>query len=142
MNKLGWDISSNIKSQKTAHQAPKLPPAGKQKLSGVTSGYGGLMIQLGQIYTPKKSYFQAFVDLTIFCTERGGVIVVYLIFLSKKLRRSINFRGPCRIGLMSRSLTYFQECSEFFKKVQVCFYLQWSGQRASVHTFCGADLHR
>ena len=65
-----WDISSNFKSQKTAHRAAKRPPAGNKKLSKVTSGYGGLMIPLGRIRaTPKNGdymgvpqkneYFQA-----------------------------------------------------------------------------------
>ena len=54
-NKLGWDISSNLKSKKKAHQVAKRPPAGKQKLSGVTSGYGGLMIQFGRIHLTTKN---------------------------------------------------------------------------------------
>ena len=50
-----WDISSNFKSQKTAHRAAKRPPAGNQKLSKITSGYGGLMIPLDRIRaTPKN----------------------------------------------------------------------------------------
>ena len=43
-NMLGWDISSNLKSQITAHRPAKWPPARKQKLSKVTLGNGGLMI--------------------------------------------------------------------------------------------------
>ena len=50
-----WDISSNFKSQKTAHRAAKRPPAGNQNLSKVTSGYVGLMIQLGRIHTTPKN---------------------------------------------------------------------------------------
>ena len=41
---------SNLRKRPT-----KRPAAGNQKLSGVTKGYGGLMIQLGWIHlTPKN----------------------------------------------------------------------------------------
>ena len=43
------------RGQKTARRAAKRPPAGKLKLSRVTSGYGGLKIPLGRIrLTPKN----------------------------------------------------------------------------------------
>ena len=43
------------RGQKTARRAAKQPPAGKLKLSRVTSGYGGLKIPLGRIrLTPKN----------------------------------------------------------------------------------------
>ena len=46
------------RGQKTARRAAKRPPAGKLKLSRLTSGYGGLMIPLGRIrLTPKNSLY-------------------------------------------------------------------------------------
>ena len=39
----------------TACQAAKRPPIGKPKVSRVTSGYGGLMIQLSQVRLSQRN---------------------------------------------------------------------------------------
>ena len=68
-----WDISSNFKSQKTAHRAAKRPPAGNKKLSKVTSGYGGLMIPLGRIRaTPKNGGYMDVAQKNEYLRAKNG----------------------------------------------------------------------
>ena len=86
-----WDISSNFKSQKTAHRAAKRPPAGNKKLSKVTSGYGGLMIPLGRIRaTPKNGDYM-------------GVPQKNEYFRAKNEPRRLPRRPPCN-GFNTKTL--------------------------------------
>ena len=118
-----WDISSNFKSQKTAHRAAKRPPAGNKKLSKVTSGYGGLMIPLGRIRaTPKNGDYM-------------GVPQKNEYFRAKNEPRRPSRRPPCN-GFNTKTLNSWYPVMTVTKKLDdVTKKLIWGQKTAFLSLF-------
>ena len=70
-------------------------------------------------------------ELLSYAAQRGGGLRFFSHILGKIIRLLRSFPNTLLfIHLTSRSMTYFQECSEF--EVGTCWNLKWFGRRASV----------